>query len=112
MISRRVLFREAVFRRDADRCRVCGAKAIDAHHVMPREELTRGGYVAENGVALCGDCRLLAEAGIALERLRKRQVHQADRVDLDAWGIDALYASIGSSREIAAAASLRAAHEG
>ena len=51
----------AVFKRDNDSCRMCGAKAVDAHHVTDRHEIPNGGYVPENGIALCAKCHEKAE---------------------------------------------------
>ena len=50
-------FRKAVFHRDRYRCRACGNRTIpdllDAHHIMPREDMFNGGYVKENGITIC-----------------------------------------------------------
>ena len=48
-------FRESVFERDGNRCRVCGKSDVklDAHHITDRNELPNGGYVKENGITLC-----------------------------------------------------------
>ncbi len=47
-------FRAAVFKRDDNKCRVCGrAVECDAHHITDRNEMPHGGYVAENGISLC-----------------------------------------------------------
>lgn len=72
-------------RRDGYRCRFCGELGkdrqgsddwkkyhgrirdesalvdLDAHHIMPREDMPNGGYVKENGISLCSDCHLKAE---------------------------------------------------
>lgn len=63
-------FRAAVFERDGYSCRACGFESsperadtdLDAHHITDRNEMPNGGYVAENGIALCADCHLKAEA--------------------------------------------------
>lgn len=62
----RKLFREAVFKRDGNKCRVCGKTNVDldAHHITDRHIMPNGGYVPENGISLCsGDdgCHLKAE---------------------------------------------------
>lgn len=56
-------FRSAVFSRDGNRCAACGAAegALDAHHIIDRNELPNGGYVKENGISLCPDCHEKAE---------------------------------------------------
>jgi len=96
----RSAFRDAVLRRDGHRCRVCGREArtsnleprtsnesidLAAHHITNRELVPHGGYVRENGIALCSQCHEQAEAGEA------------------GFEPAALYALIGSSAEIAAA---------
>jgi 5-methylcytosine-specific restriction endonuclease McrA len=55
-------FRNSVFDRDKYKCIMCGAPAVDAHHITDRNLMPNGGYVKENGVSLCGACHLLAEA--------------------------------------------------
>jgi 5-methylcytosine-specific restriction endonuclease McrA len=65
----RKLFRTAVFERDGYVCRGCGFQSsaeraddeLDAH-VTDRNEMPNGGYVVQNGVSLCADCHLIAEA--------------------------------------------------
>ena len=55
-------FRLAVFKRDGNRCKVCGAnRRLDAHHIIDRNEFAHGGYVEENGISLCSDCHEKAE---------------------------------------------------
>jgi 5-methylcytosine-specific restriction endonuclease McrA len=72
----RARFRDSVFGRDKYACRVCGWKQypdiLDAHHVTNRNDMPNGGYVKENGVTLCPDCHIKAEAGsITAEHLYK-----------------------------------------
>jgi 5-methylcytosine-specific restriction endonuclease McrA len=55
-------FREAVFARDNNVCRKCGQPASDPHHIIDRSEIVNGGYVVQNGISLCADCHLKAEA--------------------------------------------------
>lgn len=62
-------FRDAVFRRDGYRCKVCGVssneRALDAHHITSRKLMPNGGYCLENGITLCnrpGGCHEKAEA--------------------------------------------------
>lgn len=66
-------FRDAVFKRDAYSCKVCGYKPpkgavvedhLDAHHITDRHDMPHGGYVLANGVSLCKvgrNCHLKAE---------------------------------------------------
>jgi hypothetical protein len=56
---RRANFRRAVFKRDGQRCVMCGRSAVklDAHHIVDRHQAADGGYVLENGITLC-DCFL------------------------------------------------------
>ncbi len=56
-------FRNAVFKRDGNKCRGCGKTdtPLDAHHITDRRDMPNGGYVAENGITLCGTCHTLAE---------------------------------------------------
>jgi 5-methylcytosine-specific restriction endonuclease McrA len=55
-------FRDAVFKRDGHKCRVCGAVGeLDAHHITDRHDMPNGGYVRENGISLCETCHALAE---------------------------------------------------
>lgn len=46
-------FNEQVFARDNHKCVVCGADAVDAHHLMERKLWDDGGYYLDNGVSLC-----------------------------------------------------------
>ena len=57
-------FRDAVFKRDKNKCKVCGAKelTIDAHHIINRELCKDGGYTIDNGITLCYNCHLKAES--------------------------------------------------
>lgn len=62
----RANFRNSVFERDKNRCRVCGRSDVklDAHHIVDRNELPNGGYVLENGITLCdteNGCHIKAE---------------------------------------------------
>lgn len=56
----RAAFRAAVFKRAArgtgrPKCERCGAQEwpLDAHHIIPREDMPNGGYIISNGIALC-----------------------------------------------------------
>jgi len=93
-------FRAAVFTRDEYTCRGCGFVStperaeteLDAHHITDRHEIPNGGYVPENGISLCSDCHLKAEAH-----------HNGEHVT-PGFSPDELYAVIGSSLETARAA--------
>jgi len=84
-------FRMEVFKRDKSRCRVChwnqDITKLDAHHIISRDLLPDGGYVKENGIALCPNCHLLAER------------FHATGVAEPGYSIDDLYALINSSEE-------------
>lgn len=54
-------FREIVFARDKNTCRVCGDPAVDAHHIIDRNEMPDGGYILDNGISLCSNCHIKAE---------------------------------------------------
>lgn len=66
-------FRQSVSQRDGYKCRICGddKQVLDAHHITDRNQIVNGGYVKENGIALCPDCHMKAEAfhttGIAVD---------------------------------------------
>ena len=63
-------FRDACFMRDKYCCAKCGFKSskecaeieLDAHHITSRKEMPNGGYVPENGISLCAECHIKAEA--------------------------------------------------
>jgi hypothetical protein len=46
-------FKRQVFARDKNKCVICGAPAVDAHHIMDRKLWEDGGYYLDNGVSLC-----------------------------------------------------------
>jgi hypothetical protein len=54
-------FRNAVFERDQRKCVICGAPAVDAHHIMERRLFRDGGYYLDNGASLCSEHHLEAE---------------------------------------------------
>ena len=60
-------FRNEVFDRDSNKCRVCGWSLqtnevhLDAHHITDRSLMPNGGYVKENGISLCPACHERAE---------------------------------------------------
>lgn len=57
----RAIFKAVVFDRDGGKCRLCGAKAVDAHHITDRGDMPNGGYVLSNGISLCSTCHWQAE---------------------------------------------------
>lgn len=57
----RKIFREQVFLRDSNKCKICNNLAIDAHHITDRSLMPNGGYVIENGISLCENCHMKAE---------------------------------------------------
>jgi len=64
-------FRESTFKRDSNKCVVCGCIAIDVHHIIDRKQFTDGGYYLNNGVSLCEKHHIEAENGIlSCETLR------------------------------------------
>lgn len=86
----RASFRNAVFKRDQHRCRVCNYHGrLDAHHITDSNEMPNGGYVLENGIALCEVCHMMAE-----------QYHISGGTDYPlSWHPTDLYRKIGSSKE-------------
>jgi len=88
-------FRETVFQRDNYKCVVCGAPAVDAHHIIDRSLWDDGGYYLDNGVSLCEEHHLAAErTTISCNDLReKAKIKQkilpehfySDR-EYDKWG--------------------------
>ena len=58
-------FRNEVFTRDGNKCKICGSTdKLDAHHITDRTEMPNGGYVKENGISLCDGkdgCHMKAE---------------------------------------------------
>ncbi len=101
----RYRFRDAVFKRAGYRCqgRGCEVKAtrdtalavLDAHHVTDRSLMPHGGYVPENGIALCAACH------------EKAEVFHSTGVALEGWSPVDLYEIIGSTHTDAVAASER-----
>ncbi len=98
------MFRRARYRCERPGCTLVStperaAEDLDAHHITPREQLDAGGYVAENGIALCrkpGGCHERAEAVL----------HGADDPESNS---ERLYRIIGSSRTTAERASRKLA---
>lgn len=66
-------FKKAVFERDHARCIICGAPAIDAHHLIDRSLFDDSGYYIDNGVSLCSTHHLKAERTIiSCKELREK----------------------------------------
>lgn len=84
-------FRDAVFARDKNKCRICSAFdcPLDAHHITDRSLMENGGYVPENGISLCEPCH------------EKAEVFHNTGTALPGWEPEHLYAVIGSSYELA-----------
>ncbi len=103
----RARFRNAVFTRDNYTCRKCGYKLkesideLDAHHITGREVMPNGGYVAENGISLCEECHIKAEAQY------KYVQYAIPCEDYQGYLPDELYELIDSSYEMAVKASER-----
>jgi len=88
-------FREEVFKRDKNTCRMCAKKdcELDAHHITDRNEveIENGGYTKYNGISLCEECHLKAE-----------KYHMTNGKEwIKGFHPDDLYRKIGSSKEIA-----------
>ena len=90
-------FRDTVFERDGHRCRMCNKadEPLDAHHITDRNLMPNGGYVKENGIALCPQCHQNAE------------VFHSTGTALPGWSSEDLYRKIKSSHELATRASRR-----
>jgi hypothetical protein len=128
----RSVFRESVFRRDRYRCRVCERKIhfgtsgrieqeemgietildlLDAHHVMPREDMPGGGYVKENGICLC---KVPPNGKLIGEPVAQRSCHEKAEEWLKTGSGDvgydpeSLYRLIGSSLDLALLAAEKA----
>lgn len=88
-------FCKAVFARDGHRCVVCGAPAVDAHHLVERKLWLDGGYFVSNGASLCAAHHLAAEQTlISCDELRRlcgiEHIHLPDHFcpgePIDKWG--------------------------
>lgn len=66
-------FRARVFARDGHKCVVCGAVAVDAHHLIERKLWgVSGGYFLDNGASVCAALHIKAESTeISCDELRK-----------------------------------------
>jgi len=97
-------FRKTVLHRDHYQCRVCGGQEqedqnidnvfdlLDIHHISPREKMAGGGYVKENGIALC-------KTSIEGARTCHEKAEEWLKIGKGAEGYDpdTLYSLIGSS---------------
>lgn len=65
-------FKEEVFKRDNNKCVVCGEPAVDAHHIIDRKLWGKScGYFIDNGVSVCVSCHWKCEKNEILpEQLR------------------------------------------
>lgn len=92
-------FRKNVLSRDRYTCVCCGAKPLiellDPHHITDRNDMPNGGYVPENGITLCGDCHIKAEA------------FHNEKTPEPGFSPNELYERIGSSLQIAIAAATK-----
>ncbi len=71
MLLTRDAFRNAVFKRDKNKCVTCEGVGVDAHHIIERRLFPDGGYYIDNGATLCSICHLLAESTeISCEQIR------------------------------------------
>jgi predicted restriction endonuclease len=99
----RAAFREAVFKRDGHKCRVCGKPDnpfssfvidhLDAHHITDRNLMPEGGYVVENGISLCSECH------------EKAEVFHSTGIPEPGFSVQELYTLVESSIESALLAS-------
>ena len=93
-------FREEVFKRDKNKCRLCGISKIklDAHHITDADQMPGGGYVKENGITLCDD----GEKGCHF----KAELHTIGKT-VEGYEPETLYEMINSSYDIAYNSSLK-----
>ena len=91
-------FRDSVLKRDRNKCVFCKATDnIDIHHITDRTLMPAGGYVKENGIALCPQHLEMAE-----------QFHQSGgAASAEDFNPSQLYRKVGSSYDKAVAASQR-----
>ena len=83
-------FRDAVLKRDRNKCVICKkTENIDVHHITDRSLMPCGGYVKENGISLCLEHFAIAE-----------MYHQSDGETYEeGFQPKQLYNKIGSSYE-------------
>lgn len=69
----REAFEEGVRRRQRNRCLLCEALLVDAHHILERKLWPGGGYYLSNRAGLCAEHYWDAEIGvIGVSALRKK----------------------------------------
>lgn len=93
MTSAREIMKELTFHRDGNKCVVCGAIGIDAHHILERRLWPDGGYYLDNLATVCEEHHLARErTDISVEEIReyagvKKIVppHFYDDVIYDKW---------------------------
>lgn len=92
-------FRNGVFDRDGHKCVICGAPAVDAHHIIDRRLFPDGGYYLNNGASVCETHHLLAESTeLSCEDIRKAAgissiilpPHLYEDAEYDKWGNEIL----------------------
>ena len=92
-------FREGVFTRDGHKCVICGAPAVDAHHIIERRLFKDGGYYLNNGASLCEKHHIEAEmTTLHVDDIRKAcnigkvvlPDHFYSEVEYDKWGNEVL----------------------
>jgi predicted restriction endonuclease len=94
-------FRQDVFVRAKYHCQSCtkistsdrATEELDAHHITDRHDMPNGGYVKENGIALCKKCH------------EKAEIFHSTGVIVEGWTPEDLYKLIDSSYEQAVEAS-------
>jgi hypothetical protein len=65
-------FKANVFARDKGKCVLCGAEAVDAHHILDRKLFSDGGYFIDNGASVCADDHMRCETTeVSVEEVRK-----------------------------------------
>lgn len=92
-------FREGTFKRDNHKCVICGAPAVDAHHIIERRLFTapeeKGGYFLSNGASLCEKHHIEAETTVlTCDEIRSKcgitnviiPSHYYSDIDYDKWG--------------------------
>jgi hypothetical protein len=91
-------FAATVLARNGRKCVVCGASAVDAHHIMERRLFPDGGYYLNNGAALCQEHHLAAEMTLlSVEEIRRAcGIPEASRVLPPAYYPDERYDKWGN----------------
>lgn len=88
-------FREGTFKRDGNKCVICGADGKDAHHILERRLWADGGYYLDNGATLCQEHHIKAEeTTLSCDEIREAAGitniilpdHLYDDQEYDKWG--------------------------